>query len=995
MKKALKWTLIVVGAMFIVIVAIAIIIPIVFKDDIKKAIDDQLATSLNADVVFDVAKFNLTLFKNFPNLTAEIQDLGVLNREPFAGDVLFAVEKFDVDVNLKDILFGNQLRIKGITMVRPVIHIKVLSDGRANYDIAVPSTDSIATTVEPSNFSFGIDHWEIIDGHVTYDDKSLPFFLSLKGFNHTGSGDFTQDEFDLTTHTVVDSLTTSYDGTEYLSNKRTEMDMVISISEEYTKFTFKENSAKINDFAMSFDGSFKMNEKDYGMDISFKSPENSFKSLLSIVPGMYTQSFANIETKGDLAFNGFVKGTYSDTQMPAFNVELKVIEAMFKYPDLPTAINNINVDLWIDNKDGIIDNTIIDLKKMHFDFGTNPVDAHARITKMYPTQVDANITAKLNLAELSKMFPMEGLEMKGNYAINLAAKGVYDSLKKSIPSIDATMSLANGYVKSSDFPLPLQDLAFHSTIKNSSGKMAETFIVVKNLSMMLDNEKFTADLLLENLDDYTWDLKARGGVDIEKMTKIFPLEGMTLSGKVKADLETKGKYSDLEAERYDQLPTSGTASLQDFTYKASDLPYVVAISQASMVFDPKKIDLQKMEGTIGKSDFRVNGSVFNYLGYALGQNDNIKGTVNFNSTMLDLNEFMTDTEEATTADSTSYGVIPVPKGIDFVLKSSIKTVKMMDMSMTNASGDVIVKDGIANLNGLKFNMLGGSFSVSGTYNTSDLAHPKYDLALKIDNASINETAQTSSIVQSYAPIAGLMTGNYSTNFKLSGELLQNMMPNLSSVNMGGLFKIEQAALKDSKLVSGITSLTKLDNTTEVTLKDVILSAAITDGKLITKPFDVKFGEYTTNISGSTSLDGSLDYKLIMDVPAGKLGAQYNSFISQYSGAKNDPNAKIPVTIGLGGNYKNPSAKLLMDNQKKQAEQAVTNAAKEEGTKAIENAVKGTAAEKVIDDLLGTSKKDSVKSDTTKTGELTAEEIQKKAADEAKKKVQNFLKKKKN
>ena len=167
------------------------------------------------------------------------------------------------------------------------------------------------------------------------------------------------------------------------------MDAVISIAEDYTKYTFKENKAKINEFAMSFDGWFKMNENDYGMDISFKSPDNSFKSLLSIIPGMYTGSFESIETKGELAFGGFVKGTYSEKQMPAFNLNLLVKDAMFKYPDLPTPINNINLDLLVDNKDGIIDHTIIDLKKLHLDFGTNPVDARALITALYPTNVDA------------------------------------------------------------------------------------------------------------------------------------------------------------------------------------------------------------------------------------------------------------------------------------------------------------------------------------------------------------------------------------------------------------------------------------------------------------------------------------------------------------------------------------------------------------------------------------------------------------------------------
>lgn len=995
MKKALKWIFIIIGGLVVLIILAALVIPVIFKDDIKAAIDKEIAASVNADVVFDVDKFSLTLFRNFPNLTAEMRDLGVINREPFAGQILFATEKFEVEVNLKDLIFGDKLRLKGISLVKPVINVKVLKDGRANYDIAMPSTDTVQTTEEPSTFSFAIDHWEIVNGSLVYDDQSLPFMMDLKGLNHSGSGDFTQDVFDLKTLTTTDTLTVSFDGVEYLTQKRAEIDATISISEEITKYTFKENSAKINDFAMSFDGWFKMNPKDFGMDITFKSPDNSFKSLLSLVPGIYSESFKNIETKGDLAFNGFVKGTMTDTQLPTFNVNLLVKDAMFKYPDLPTAISNINVDLLLDNKDGVIDNTVINLKKLHLDFGTNPVDARALITKMYPTNVDANLNAKLNLAELSKMFPLDGLDMKGNYAINLTAKGVYDSLKKTIPAIDATMSLANGYVKSKDFPLPLQDVKFNSNIKNSSGKLAETTVAVNDFSMLLDGEKVEANLLLENLDNYTWDLKLKGGADLEKMTKIFPLDGMTLAGKVKADIQTKGKYSDLQAEKYDQLPTSGTASLKDFKYLTKDLP-PVTLTEAAMVFDPKKITLDKLDGTIGKSDFNVTGSVLNYLGYLFGDKQTIKGVVNFNSNLFDLNEFMTDSETAAPTDTTAMGVIPVPDNIDFVLKSNIKTVKVTDLTLTNATGDVIVKDGIANLSGIKFNLLGGGFTVNGTYQAKDINHPIYDLGLKIENMSIKEAFHASSLVRTYAPIAGMMNGNFSTDFKLNGELGQDMMPTPATVNAGGLIKIAQAALKESKLISGITSLTKLSDTDQVTMKDVLLSATIKDGKLSVQPFDVKFGEYKTTIAGSTALDGGLDYSLKMDVPAGKLGTQFNGLVSKYSGTAQNPNSTVPVTIGLGGKYDNPKPKLIMDDQKKQVEQAATNVVKEEGTKAIQKAVKGTEAEKVLKDILGGSKKDTAKTkaDTAKTTlPTTTEDVKKKAEDEAKKKIQNFLKRK--
>lgn len=990
MNKGLKWFLIIFGAFIVLFLAAAIILPAVFKDDIKAALEKEVAKSVNADVVFD--DFNISFFSNFPNITAGLDDLGVMNREPFAGEMLFATDKFEVEVNLADILFSDALQVKGISLIRPVINIKVLKDGRANYDIAIPSADT-TTTEESGDFSFGIDHWEIVDGDITYDDQSMDFILAVNGLNHYGSGDFTQDTFDLETKTLADSLSTSFAGVEYLTDKQVEIDATLNISEDYTKYVFKDNTAKVNDFAMQFDGWLKMNENDFRMDLTFNTPNNSFKSLLSLVPGIYTKSFDDIQTEGDLSFSGFAKGTYSEKQMPAFNLTLLVKDAMFKYPDLPTAVNNINLDLLIDNKDGKIENTLVDLKKLHLDFGSNPVDARARITRLYPTNLDANLAAKLNLAGLNKMFPMEGLEMKGNYAINLTAKGVYDSLKKLIPAIDANMSLANGYVKSADFPIPMDDMHFNSSIKNTSGKMAETFIRVNDFTMLMDGEKLTADLLLQNLDNYTWDLKVKGGIDLEKMTKIFPVEGMTLAGKVKADIQTKGKYSDVQAERYERLPTSGTASLQDFKYITKDLP-AVTLSQASMVFDPKKIALQKMNGTVGKSDFNVTGSILNYLGYVFGENEIIKGNVNFSSNLFDLNEFMSG-EEPAAEDTSSFSTIPVPRNIDFVLNSNIKTVKLMDFNITNATGDIIVKDGIANLSGLRFNMLGGNFVVNGAYNTRDLAHPAYDLVLKIDNLSIQEAANSFSVIKTFAPIAGLVNGKFATDFKIDGELLQNMMPDMATVDGAGLIKIAQASLKDSKLISGITSLTKLDDTDDVTLKDVLMSASIDDGKFSVKPFDVNFGNYKTTVAGSTLLDGTIDYTLKMDVPAGKLGTQFNSLVSKYSGQKSDPNSTIPITIALGGKYNSPQPTLIMDEQKEQVKEAVKDVVKEEGTKAIEKAVKGTKAEKVLKDILGNKKDTTQNADTVSAPATTEEAVKEKVEDEAKKKIQNLLKRKKN
>jgi hypothetical protein len=351
---------------------------------------------------------------------------------------------------------------------------------------------------------------------------------------------------------------------------------------------------------------------------------------------------------------------------------------------------------------------------------------------------------------------------------------------------------------------------------------------------------------------------------------------------------------------------------------------------------------------------------------------------------MDLNEFMTETDATTTdADTASYGVIQLPMNVDFVLHSNLKKVHLMDYTMTNAKGDITVKDGVANLKDITFDMLGGAFAVAGTYNPVDINHPKYDFGLKIENLSIQEAASSFSIIKQFAPIAGAALGKFSTDFKIGGELTQDLMPNLATVNGSGLVKIAEAAIANSKLVSGITAITKLDNTDNVTLKDVLMSASIKDGKLSVKPFDVKFGSYKTTISGSTGLNGALDYALKMNVPAGKLGSQFQSLV----GGGTNPTSEIPLNIGLGGTFLSPKPTLILTEQKEQVKEALTSKAKEEGKALVQDVVKDTKAKDLVNNLLG-GKQDSTKTDTTKA---TTKPVQ----DLLKNKMQNLLKKKKN
>lgn len=989
----MKKVTIIVLAVIIVLLAIVAILPVVFKDEIKTKVDEEIAKSVNAQVNFDADNFSVSLFKRFPNITATLKDFSVVGNAPFAGDTLAAASSFQITLNLWSVLFGDQMRISRIKLEQPHILVKVLEDGTANYDIAISDSTAVETDTTSSGFSIGIDQWEISDGKIIYDDRSLKFFVSLEDVQHTGNGDFTQDIFDMTTKTQASHVRLRYDDVEYVSNKTLDADITMNLNLPESKYTFKENNIKVNDFSMGFDGYLAMPTDDILMDITFGAKDNTFKSLLSLVPGMYQEDFANVKTEGELDFGGFVKGTYSDANesMPGFSLALKVNDAMFQYPDLPTAVNNIQVDMLVAAEEGNMDKLLVDIKQFAMNMGENPVNGRVKIAGLGPMDIDADVSAKINLADMSAMVPMEGLSMRGLYELNLKANGVYDSLKSQFPTIDALMSLQNGYLKSAEYPIAMEQINLISTIKNETGNMSQTVIRVDDMSMVVDQERIAGSLRLENLDDYTWEAKVNGAIDLDKITKIYPLEGMTLAGRIAADIQTKGKMSDVEAERYDRLPTSGTMSVQNFKYESTDMAQDFLISNASMTFNPQRMALNDFQGAFGRTDLNLKGYVTNYMGFALKENETLRGQMDFYSKQVDLNEFMSDTETPDTTASEPLEIIEIPKTIDFVLNTTVDKILYDNLTLTNGKGQVVVRNGILDLNNLSFNTLGGQFTLNGNYNTQDIARPTFDFGIDISSLSVSQAFESFVTVQKLAPIAEHVNGKFNTDFRLSGVMGQDMMPELATLVGGGVIKLVQASIKDSKIIAGVTSLTKLNNTDEVNLNDITMQAEVKEGRLHVRPFDINLGGHKATIAGSNGIDGSLDYTVNMNIPAGAVGSAVNNALASLTGRQATESSTIKLAFGVGGTYDDPKIGLASSDVEGGIAKQASEAVKEEVREAVQAEV--DKAKEEVDKKAQEAKEELEKrrKEAEEKAREEAEKQKKKLEEEAKDKLKDLFK----
>ncbi len=978
MKKGLLITLGVIAFIFLTL----LLIPVLFKDQIRSAIEEEVSKTINATIVLDPEKVNLSLIKNFPNATISIDDFALIGKaEGFRGDTLYYAKSTKLVADIMSVISGDKIKIKGLLLDQPLILTKFTADGKMSWDIVIPSEEEEEQPVEEesSEFNIGIDKWEIRNGRIIYEDQSMPVYAELKGFDHIGGGDLTQEIFIMDTWTKVAKTYVVFEGVKYLDAAELELSVKMDMNYDKMIFKFLDNSFRVNDFVMGMDGEIAMPGDDINFDITYQARETSFKTLLSLVPAIYAKDFETIKTEGDLSFDGWVKGTMNDSLMPGYAVNLAVNDAMFQYPDLPTAVRNIAIDLHVLCEDGVIDNILVDLKKFHMEMGANPIDARLRLEGLEPANIDANIQATVNLEDITRIYPIDSIELKGLLALDVKATGVYS--ETSMPQVNALMSMKNGYVRSLAVAEPLEDIHFKATVLNADGSLEATRIHLENFNMKLQDEPFNMQAYVENLDNPKYDARLKGILDLGKLTRLYPLEDMTVSGRIVADIATKGVMSDIDAGNYLNTATSGTMEMKDIVYSSPDFPQGLKLTNASFALTPDKATIHSMKGYVGQSDIDVDGYVSNYMGYMFGAADStIRGKMNFRSSIFDVNEWMTDEEEAVAETETvsDTGAVLVPKNIDFVLNASIKKVLYTNMTLENMTGDIIVKEGVARLQKLNFNTLGGFIVANGFYDSRDEKDLKFDMDFDLKELGIKEAYSTFNTVKSFAPIAGNIEGSFSTKMKLGGNLDNAMSPVMESLYGSGALNIVAATLQGGKVFKGIESVTKMANVLPLQLKDVLMQFEVNDGKLSVKPFDIKAGNTKMNIQGNQSLAGALDYLINMDVPAGAVGTQINSAIASLTGKPVANADRISLNLNVGGTSDNPKISLVGSS--------LTG-----GSGSVKETVKEAVKDKVKDELKNNEELNKAKAELEAKKKAEEERIRKEAEEKIKKEEERLKK----
>jgi len=785
--------------------------------------------------------------------------------DQFKDVTLADIKHLTAHVGFWSIIGGDKIDIDAIFIDEPIIDVRVLQNGAANYDIVKSEEEKLeeAEVVEESNFKLSLQEYSITNGQIIYNDEPGNMFAKIVNLNHNGSGDMTADVIDFKTTTTMDELTYKMDGISYLSEVKTDMiiNLLMEFKENDSKFTLQENKIKLNELELSIDGFYQMLENHDEIDMKLDASKTSFKALLSLIPTFYQSGYEKMISSGSIAINAETKGTIDDENLPSWDANLKVSNASIKYPDLPGKISNIQLDAGSKFPGGSnLDKMTIDVPKFHANLSQNSIDAKLMMRQvMSDPNIDSKIKANINLATLKDFIPMA--------------------------------------------------------------------------------------------------------------------EDESYSGILDADVAIKGKMSDLDKNDFEKFTAEGDLRISDMIYKSAEMQDV-DIETIKFTFSPKNLEMNELKAKMGRSDFAMNGTIDNYLGYAL-RDEVLTGDFKFNSNYLDLDELMPASEstpETAETVTTANGEEPllIPANIDFKLASSIKEVKYDGMTIKNISGNIGLKDEVASLENITMNAMGGTIGLKGDYNTQNHATPKMNFGYSLKDVDIHELAVNFNTVEQLAPVTKYAQGRITSNFDMTTDLTAGFEPILSSLSSIGDIRSSSLKIEGMELLTKLETVTKLKNLSSQTINNFKTKFRIEDGKIHTTPFDVKLGKIGSEVSGFTTLDQKMDYSMKMNVPKSEIPPAMIKEVEKAMSKLNSlvPNLNIaalpnfiPVKIKMIGDLKNPKITTdfkeailkatgdfkdnLIDNVKETIKDSVTNIVNEQVDNAKEELEK--QKQKILDD----------------------------------------------
>ncbi|WP_166920861.1 AsmA-like C-terminal region-containing protein [Flavobacterium poyangense] len=871
--KIAKYT----GITLVVIIGLLFLTPIVFadqiKDQIKKIANEKLSAELNYSDV------SISFFHHFPSLTLTLDNLKLNGSAPYKNEKFITAKEVSFGIDVPSLIFSKSVKIDQIYLSDSFINVKVNENGEANYNIYKSSPEA-SNPKDSSETALKLEHIEIKNSKIIYDDKATKIHFDAFGFDYLGKGDLNKAVFDLYSKAKIEKLNIVYENEPYLMNKKINADLITKVNVNSLSFFFQQNDLKINDLLVDFKGKFDFLKDGYNMDFVIKSNNSDLHDVFTAFPPKYITWLSKTEIKGNTNLLLTLKGEYIASQhiAPDLNLDLKIDNGLVNYDKSAFPVSNLNLQIKTTVPSLNPDLLIVDAKNLSLNINQDYLKSNFRIKGINTPDINGNFKAKIDLEKLIKALGVPDLTLKGILAGDIKTNGKFDHKNRIFPVTNGFINLENGYLKTKYYPNPITNIIVKSKIENNKGTFDDLKVSLKPTQFTFEGKPVFVEADLSNFDDLTYDIKAKGELDISKIYHVFSQKGLDLDGSVKADLALKGKQSDAEKGNYSKLNNKGTLELRNIAITSEYLPKQFIIKEGIFKINQDKMSFNNFLAAYGQSDFKMNGYLQNVFNYATSTKGILRGSFKVTSRYINVDEFMsstavnssvTQTEDQNKAPQTAAkqtGVIIIPSNLNLQLLANVQKVYFDKLNLLNATGALKMNKGKLNMANTGFNLIGCNVSMNANYQAITPQKANFDYGIKATDFDIKRAYNEIDVFRKMASAAEKAQGIVSLDYQLKGRLNGNMSPVYPSLVGGGTLSVKDVKIRGLKMFTAVSKETSSEAMKNPDLSKVDIKTTIKNNIMTVERFKFKFAGFRPRIEGTTSLDGKLNLKMRLGLP---------------------------------------------------------------------------------------------------------------------------------
>ena len=499
---------------------------------------------------------------------------------------------------------------------------------------------------------------------------------------------------------------------------------------------------------------------------------------------------------------------------------------------------------------------------------------------------------------------LDGVKTSGDFKVNGVVKGTYSDAK--IPAFDVEIASNNASFQYPNLPKSVKNIVIDSRIVNKTGIFNDTYVNLDKLSFTIDRDVFNAKATIQNIaENPLINAEIKGVINLANVAKAYPVKlEKPLTGILNADVVTRFDMKSVETSQYQNIQNSGNITVTDFNYESDEMAKPFKIKQAAIAFTPTAIRLNKFDGETGNSDFQVTGNLDNFYGFIF-KNQVLKGNFNLASRQFEVADFM-ETKTDTAATKTTKEALKIPSFLEVTIAAKATTVVYDNLNLKNVSGNLAIKDEAVTLSNLKMAVFGGQIAMGGMVSTKEKT-PKFNMDLGLSGLNISESFTQLAMLKAIAPIANAVMGKLNSTIKLSGNLTEDMTPDLKTIsgNMIGQLLGSKLSPANSPLLASLSSNIKFLDLEKLNLDKLKMILSFKDGKVQIDPFTLKYQDINIEVAGSHGFDQSMAYNLKFDVPVKYLGTEVNNLLTKLTPADAAKIENFPVNAVITGSFTNP------------------------------------------------------------------------------------------